>query len=35
MFGPKGDEITEEQRKLYNEELKNLYPSPNVTRMIK
>jgi hypothetical protein len=30
MFGPKRDEITGEWRKLHNEELNNLYSSPNI-----
>jgi hypothetical protein len=29
-FGPKRDEVTGEWRKLYNEELNDLYCSPNV-----
>jgi hypothetical protein len=33
IFGPKRDEVTGEWRKLHNEELHNLYSSPN--RMIK
>jgi hypothetical protein len=33
IFGPKGDEVTGGWRKLHNEELHNLYSSPN--RMIK
>jgi hypothetical protein len=33
IFGPKRDEVTGYWRKLHNEELHNLYPSPN--RMIK
>ena len=35
IFGPKGDEVTREWRKLSNEELNDLYPSPNVVRVIK
>jgi hypothetical protein len=35
IFGPKRDEITGEWRKLYNEELHNLYSSPNIIRQIK
>jgi len=30
IFGPKGDEVTEEWRKLHNEELNDLYSSQNV-----
>ena len=32
IFGPKRDEITGEWRKLHNEELSDLYCSPNVNR---
>jgi hypothetical protein len=32
---PKRDDVAEKWRKLHNEELNNLYPSPNITRMIK
>jgi hypothetical protein len=32
---PKRDEVTGEWRKLHNEELHNLYSSPNITRQIK
>jgi hypothetical protein len=35
MFGPRKDEVTWEWRKLYNEELNELYSSPNTVRMIK
>jgi hypothetical protein len=35
IFGPKGDEMTGGWRKLHNEELHNLYPSPSIIRMIK
>ena len=35
IFGPKRDEVTGEWRKLHNEELNDLYCSPNIFRMIK
>jgi hypothetical protein len=35
IFGPKSDEVTGDWRKLHNEELHNLYFSPNIIRMIK
>jgi hypothetical protein len=35
MFGSKRDEVMGDWRKLHNEELHNLYPSPNIIRMIK
>jgi hypothetical protein len=35
IFGHKRDEVTGEWRKLHNEELYNLYPSPNIVRQIK
>jgi hypothetical protein len=35
MFGPKKDEVIGGSRKLHNEELHNLYCSPNITRIIK
>jgi hypothetical protein len=35
IFGPKRDDVTEEWRKLHNEELHNLYSSPNIIRQIK
>jgi hypothetical protein len=35
IFGPKRDKVTGEWRKLHNEELNNLYPSPNIVRVIK
>ena len=34
-FGPKRDEVTGEWRKLHNEELNDLYCSPNIIRVIK
>jgi hypothetical protein len=33
-FGPKRDEVTGDWRKLHNEELHNLYSSPDIIRMI-
>jgi hypothetical protein len=35
MFGPKRDEVTGEWRTLHNEELNDLYSSPNTFRVIK
>jgi len=35
IFGPKRDEVTGESRKLHNEELNDLYCSPNIIRVIK
>jgi len=35
VFGPKRDEVTMEWRKLHNEELNDLYSSPNIDRVIK
>jgi hypothetical protein len=35
IFGPKRDEVTGEWRKLHNEELRVLYSSPSIVRMIK
>ena len=34
-FGPKRDEVTGKWRKLHNEELNDLYCSPNIVRVIK
>ena len=34
-MGPKRDEVTRECRKLHNEELNDLYSSPNIVRVIK
>jgi len=35
IFGSKRDEVTGEWRKLHNEELNDLYLSPNIVRVIK
>jgi hypothetical protein len=35
IFGPKRDEVTGGFRKLHNEELRDLYASPSVIRIIK
>jgi hypothetical protein len=35
IFGPKIDEVTEEWRKLHNEDLHNLYSSPDIIRQVK
>jgi len=35
MFGPKRVEVTGDWRKLHNEELNDLYCSPNIVRVIK
>jgi hypothetical protein len=34
IFGQKRDEVTEEWRKLHNEELRDLYPSSSIIRII-
>ena len=34
-FGPKRDKVTGEWRKLYNEELNDLYSSPNIVQVAK
>jgi len=34
IFGPKREEVTEEWRKLHNEELNDPYSSPNILRVI-
>jgi hypothetical protein len=34
IFGPKRDEVTREWRKQHNEELKDLYSSPDIVRVI-
>jgi hypothetical protein len=35
IFGQRRDEVTEDWRKLHNEELHRLYSSPSIIRMIK
>jgi hypothetical protein len=35
IFGPKRDEVRGEWRKLHNEELRDLYFSPSIIRIIK
>jgi hypothetical protein len=35
IFGPKRDEVMGEWRKLHNEELLNLYSSPDIIRQVK
>jgi hypothetical protein len=35
IVGSKRDDVTEEWRKLHNEELNGLYCSPNIVRVIK
>jgi hypothetical protein len=35
IFGPKWDEVTGDWIKLHNEELRDLYSSPSIIRMIK
>jgi hypothetical protein len=34
IFGPKGEEVGGKWRNLHNEELHNLYTSPNIVRVI-
>jgi hypothetical protein len=34
IFGPKRDEVTGGWRKLHNEELRDLYSSPSIIRII-
>jgi hypothetical protein len=35
IFGPRRDEVTGEWSKLHNEELHNLYSSPDIIRQVK
>ena len=35
VFGPKRDKVTGEWRKLYNEELSDLYSLTNIARVVK
>jgi hypothetical protein len=35
ILGPKRDEVTSEWRKLHNKELRDLYSSPSIIRIIK
>jgi len=35
IFGPRRDKVTGELRRLHNEELNDLYSSPNIVRVIK
>ena len=35
IFGPRKDEVKGEWRRLHNEELNDLYSSPNIVRVIK
>jgi len=35
VFGPRKDEVTGEWRRLHNDELNDVYSSPNIVRVIK
>jgi hypothetical protein len=35
IFGPKRDKVTGGERKLHNEKLRDLNPSPSIIKMIK
>jgi len=35
IFGPRKEDVTGEWRRLHNEELNDLYSSPNIVRVIK
>jgi len=35
IYGPRRDEVTGKWRRLHNEELNDLYSSPNIVRVIK
>jgi hypothetical protein len=35
IFGPRREEVTGEWRRLHNEEINDLYSSPNIERVIK
>ena len=35
IFGPRRDEVTGDLRRLHEEELNDLYSSPNIVRVIK